>query len=91
MKGRNHWLTVSKRYNGLKGGAGMSLLVLKSKSQNSKSCKTNDKDWPAHIPKPSNDDIAFLAEMSKRETSSSFFEKNKRSDRDGKASVRNRS
>ena len=33
--------------------------------------------WPEHIKKPTNEDIKFLAEMSEKNTSSSFFDSKK--------------
>ena len=41
--------------------------------------------WPEHIKKPTNEEIGFLAEMSERNTSSSFFDSKKKGDRDGKS------
>ena len=41
--------------------------------------------WPEHIKEPTSEDIGFLAEMSERETSSSFFDCKKRGKRDGKS------
>ena len=41
--------------------------------------------WPEHIKKPTNEEIGFLAKMSERNTSSSFFDSKKRGNRDGKS------
>ena len=43
-------------------------------------CKKNPSDLPSSYPMPSQEDLKFMDEMSKRDTGASFFEKNKRGD-----------
>lgn len=81
MKCRKHFKHRVEKKNIFKGGADMSLLTM-PKSKN-KISFNSDADWPAHIPMPTDEDIQFLAEMSKRETGSSFFDSKKRSDKNG--------
>lgn len=35
-------------------------------------------DWPADLPKPDDDDIAYMAELSKKNTGIDFFDKGKK-------------
>ncbi|WP_165907806.1 hypothetical protein [Hydrogenispora ethanolica] len=42
--------------------------------------KQQSPSWPKHIPMPSDEDLEFLSDMSKRETGSAFFDVKRRGD-----------
>lgn len=64
-----------------KGGTEMVLVSLRNP------CSTREtrlkRDWPDYFPRPTDEEIRELAELSERNTGSAFFEKEKREQTDG--------
>jgi hypothetical protein len=62
-----------------RGGKTMTTAVLHIVTKESKQKQgRRDPNWPNHIPEPTDDDLEFLSQLSKREANSSFFDKKKR-------------
>jgi hypothetical protein len=68
-----------------KGGEDMPLAFLREPSSTRE--VRLKRDWPDFLPRPTDDDIKVLAELSERNTGSSFFEKEKRGDKDGESAT----